>query len=94
MKFMHLPHIRPKKGRGRNHIEYRILLCTPCHGMKGHVSALDGSQVANSKPDAKGLRWMNHKADAQSAISARQTASKAIRTAPWNTYRPVTTTRN
>ena len=68
-EFMHLDHIQPKKGRGRNFIDNRILLCAPCNGKKGHVYTLDGLQLENAKPDKKGRRWMHHKADAQSAMT-------------------------
>ena len=68
-EFMHLDHIQPKKGRGRNYIDNRILLCAPCNGKKGHVFTLDGLQIANAKPDKDGRIWMRDRAYAQAAMT-------------------------
>ena len=68
-EFFHLDHIQPKKGRGRNYINNRILLCAPCNGRKRHLYTLDGLQDINRKPDDSGKVWMVNKSRAETAMT-------------------------
>ena len=77
-QFFHLDHIQPKKGRGRNHIDNRILLCAPCNGRKGYTYTLEGLQNINSKPADDEGAWMFDRARADSAMTRAYNLTEGI----------------
>lgn len=61
-EFMQLDHVNPKSGTGRNSIDNRILLCSPCNGKKSNTYTVDGLIKLNEKDG-----WMINKILAKKA---------------------------
>lgn len=61
-EFMELDHVNPKSGAGRNSIDNRILLCSPCNGKKSNTYTMDGLIKLNKKDG-----WMINKTLAKKA---------------------------
>ncbi len=75
-EFMQLDHIRPKAGRGENHILNRILLCGPCNRRKGDSLTMPGLLKANRK---KAVGWMRDESRAKLAQEAAREQAEWVR---------------
>ena len=71
LPFMELDHITPKRDRGSDYIDNRILLCRPCNGRKSNYLTLSGLFRENRK-----AKWMK---DQKLAEEAQRLAARRAR---------------
>ena len=75
-EFMELDHIRPKSEGGANHIDNRVLLCSPCNGVKSNNLTVNGLWRANRS--RRPSRWMKDDSAAKLALSNAQKVAQII----------------